>query len=114
MKNAEEILFEMDTLLDQLIQNAQRLKEISAQTVSEHELEVLQNKQEELITKLLKLDSEFNKVSNSSIASSPTSKKIEQKLKDFQLINQNFIENISTTPGLIRFDFHKASKHTKS
>lgn len=110
-KRAKEILLEIEAILENLIHNAERLKEISSQVISMQELEPLQKKQEELVKKLGKLDEAFKKVPAGSAESyQELTRKIEQKLVQFQKLNAKFIENLSASQGLIRFDVKKKKK----
>lgn len=113
-RSADKILSEMEEVLDQLIQNAEKLYDVSRQVIAEEELAPLQNRQQELLSTLLQLDDAFHKANmqtkedNSSVRS-----RIQEKIEIFQRINSSFVTNITTSYGLIQFESDKTKKPRK-
>lgn len=52
----EDVLLDIDTTLDQLIENAQMLQNVSLETLSEEEMDAFQKTQESLVQHLVHLD----------------------------------------------------------
>lgn len=104
MQQAEKILSEMESLLDNLIESARKLLALSKQVIEEDELMQLQQEQEELLSRLIEKDAEFHKVSSSTREKLlPARVKIDAKIDEFQKLNSEFVENINTAHGLIQF-----------
>jgi tRNA A37 N6-isopentenylltransferase MiaA len=115
-KKAEVILLEMEAVLQKLVENAERLKEISQQVISKQELEPLQKKQEEIVANLKKLDDDFKKVHPHPTENlhPEIMRRIEQKLREFQQLNAKFIENLTASKGVIQFDQTPEEKKKKT
>lgn len=105
----EEILSRMEKILNQLIVTAEKLKDLSQHVTSEDELRPLQEKQEDLIAKLLETDEEFNKAlkGKTKYYQSSSRTRIGEKLDYFQKLNTNFLENLGSSRGLIQFEIHR-------
>ncbi len=56
IRSGEEILVDMDTTLDQLIQNAATINRISFDTLFSNEMEALQKTQESLLARLIHMN----------------------------------------------------------
>lgn len=99
----KEIVFEnMLRVLDTLIENAEKLKDLSA--ISEDSVESLQQKQEKLIDELCKLDTHVK------TAKTKNEKKedellqgVQKKLSQFQSLNTIFVDHLKHKLGLIYF-----------
>lgn len=102
MTQVQSLLNEMDHTLELLLDNAEKLHQISLTKVNESELTVLQETQESLVNKLVDLDEALEAHSISSIER----EKINEKLKRFESLNQQFIENYMGSHGLINFTSH--------
>lgn len=115
MQQLEKILIEMEKILDLLIENAKQLLELSKQVIAEEELTPLQEKQQELLTQLLEKDDAFHEACAElkTDYNSPLRNRIDEKLDHFQKLNSNFIDNITTTLGLIQFEKGKIKKRPK-
>jgi hypothetical protein len=113
--SAEQILSKMGNTLDQLIENAEKLKTLSKHVIAQQELKVLQGKQEELILRLTEMDEEFHKANTEKKNSQVCELQIQinEKMKKFQLLNNEFIDNLSSGHGLIKFDLQQPKKKTK-
>jgi hypothetical protein len=105
MAEARKILEEMDKLLDQLTENAQQLLSVSAHAIEEEELIKLQAVQEELLAHLIEKDDRFYKIAENapSQRSIALRARIDQKLEQFQELNARFIQNITSSRGMIQF-----------
>jgi predicted nucleic acid-binding Zn-ribbon protein len=109
MTEYEQILEEMDKVLDQLIEVAEKMKDLSKQVFVESEMISFQKKEQDLIDKLIDLDGDYQQASKN--ISPQTIKvfqeKIETKLKEFQHLNIKFIDNISESRGVLQFPTFK-------
>jgi hypothetical protein len=113
MEEIEKVFIKMELVLDQLIRNAEELQEASLQVISEEELTSLQQKQEELISQLLKMDQDFYKTyaKEAKDYESKTRQRVSEKLEKFQTLNSRFIDNVMMHQGLIQFEISKSKKH---
>ncbi len=96
----------MEGVLDTLIANAEKLKEVSVQVISKDELGPLQQQQDELIKNLMNLEATFQETFHEAKgeASPEMQKRIADKLVYFQKLNAHFIENLKSGHGIIRFE----------
>lgn len=106
MESPDKILSKMEHVLDDLVENAESLKSISLEVVSENELNILQRKQEKLVRQLNDLQGEFQKASKNAQLDPqlPVTQRIMSKLQSFQQLNAAFIENLNSNRGVIKFD----------
>lgn len=100
MVKAQELLAEMDHTLALLLENAEKLLHISLTRANEKELSTLQEIQESLVEKLLNLDRSLEEHAISPIER----ERINDRLKRFESLNQQFIENYMGSHGLINFN----------
>lgn len=107
MDAAKDLYASLEKVLDDLIENAKQLKELSQQVIVEKELEDLQQKQEHLVKELKVLDERYQKTIKSSKSASDRWKSLENKLKLFQQLNTAYIENLANSRGVIRFEKSK-------
>jgi flagellar biosynthesis/type III secretory pathway chaperone len=110
MPTPEKILIEMEKVVDQVIQTAEQLKDISRRVISEEELAPLLKSQDKLVSQLKEMDEAFQKVYKGGKVS-PIRERIEKKLERFQELNSKFIENLSSSQGIIQFENGKAKKN---
>lgn len=104
-----ERLKKMEVILDELIANAERLKEVSQQVISKEELKPLQDKQEELVKNLVTVeDTMRSALGENKSSDEDTKKRIRDKLSQFEKLNATFIENLKSSHGLIRFNKKKS------
>lgn len=112
MPSEGNLLKQIETLLDQLILNAERLKESSLKVISEEELNSLQAQQSELIQQLQVLDEqfhrEFSQVKQEVYAKHRAS--IDKRIEHFQKLNEEFIQNLSSNHGIIDFNLPKINR----
>lgn len=107
MEKAIQVLEKMEAILDQLILNAEKLKDISLGEFSEEAVTPLQERQEVLVAELNGLESSFeeSEKEGQEIKLAEVGDRIAKKLRYFQHLNAVFIENI--TEGNFMQDFLK-------
>lgn len=106
MKSLQHYLNQVDDLLDELIQTAQELCNLSNQVAAEEEVIELQKKQGDLIRQLEEADHHIQSFDGSDI-SEVIHQKLHQKVQKFEMLNQEFIQNFSSTHGLIQFELKR-------
>lgn len=102
MDSSEKILVQMEKVLDQLIQIAETMQDLSSQVVSEAELVPLQRSQEKLVSQLAQLDEAYQK--SKPPHSTALRAKIQKKLSRFQALNATFINNLKGSQKLIEVE----------
>ncbi len=103
MKSLQHYIAQMMQLLTDLVQNAEKLRDVSRQVISEEELSPLQKHQQELLGQLEQTDSIMQKYYPNQIDSA-THQLFHEKLHAFHLLNQEFIQNLNASHGLIQFE----------
>jgi hypothetical protein len=106
MKSLQYYIDHMNQLLSELIQIATQLRDMSFQVISEEDLAPLQKRQEELLTQLEDIDQQLQKNYRHQL-STAMEEQIHNQLQTFQQLNQEFIQNLSTSHGLIQFELHR-------
>ncbi|HLB52228.1 MAG TPA: hypothetical protein VJK48_00775 [Chlamydiales bacterium] len=93
----EEILLEIDTTLDQLIQNAEALQKANIQELSETEIEAFQKTQESLIHHFLYMDGCWTeKKKNLKVLNQRSAQcKIQEKLGKFEKLKSACSQTLS-------------------
>jgi|SRR5579872_4840319 len=93
----EEILLEIDTTLDQLIQNAEAVQDVELADLSETEVEAFQKTQESLLQHLLNMDQFLDsKRKNLKIPDSRSAScRIQEKITKFEKLDHACRKNIS-------------------
>lgn len=114
MAKAEEQLREMESLLAELLQTARALKDVSSREISEEELMPLQDRQEELIEEIAKIDRSLARMKDKSFKETPNWVNVQGALVKFQELNDQFIENMKVRKGLIDFDLKDVRKTRKA
>lgn len=109
MESFQQQIDYMNGLLDQLIQTAKKLRDVSLQVISEEELGPLQKQQEEILAQLEAADQEIQRQYRSDMTEI-IHQQFSQKLKEFQSLNQEFIDNLNTSHGLIQFELERLSE----
>ena len=109
METAVQVLEKMEGLLDELIANAEGLKDISLEGFSEEAITPLQKKQELLVEQLNGLEASFESSEKEGQEEflAKIGDRIAKKLRYFQHLNAVFIENI--TEGNLMEDFWKSN-----
>jgi hypothetical protein len=115
MKEAEKILEKMEQILDQIVANAEKMKELSLKSINEKELTPLQHNQDELVLKLQELDAQYKNAAKHQHVehAEEISKRIESKLNHFQQVNASFIENLRNNQKVVRFEVNPPGKPKK-
>lgn len=113
MESLKRYIDGMNQLLDELIDNAKKLKDVSKQVISEEELVPLQRRQEELFEHLENMDAALHKEFSNEIPAAQH-KKIHDKLEEFQKINQEFVNNLRSSHGLIQFELRRLKEENKT
>ena len=103
MKSAKEIVSGMETLVEEIVKTAEQLREMSCIKIVEDELNILQERQEYLIERLLELNVQYEDDSKGK-GNSSSIDKIQERLADFERLNQAYIENLQVRRGLIQFE----------
>ncbi len=96
----------MNALLDQLLHTARQLRDASMHMVSEEELLSLQKEQEQILAQLMSVDHDLQRYYASEIQEL-AHHQFQHKLKEFQALNQEFMENLNSSYGLIQFELHR-------
>lgn len=94
---AEEILFEIDATLDQLIRNAETLKGAELTDLSEIEIDAFQKTQESLLYHLVHMDETYETKCKSIRKPNKNSSrnKIQEKLGQFEKLKEDINNTIS-------------------
>lgn len=110
MEKASKVLEKMESILDQLIANAEKLKDISLGNFSEEAVTPLQEKQEVLAEQLNALEKSFEESEKEGQETelADVGDRLAKKLRYFQHLNAVFIENI--TEGNFMQDFLKGGE----
>lgn len=97
MEAAVQVLEKMEGVLDELVKNAEGLKDISLEGFSEEAVTPLQKKQELLVEQLKGLEAAFedSEKDGQEKLMAQVGDRITKKLRYFQHLNAVFIENIS-------------------
>ena len=93
-RSLDEILADIDTTLDQLIQNAGVIDRVSVESLCENEIEALQKTQESLLARLMHIEGDqkfqIKKKMNPGI---------QQKIAEFGRLNARLIHDVATKFG---------------
>lgn len=103
MKQLDFYLSEMHNLLDQLVEVAKTLSELSVQVISEEELNSLQTSQKKLLSELEKIDQVIQEKFWNEIEEKDH-QLIHSKLTSFKDFNHAFIHHLKDSHGLIQFE----------
>ena|SRR5581483_6225372 len=104
MPAQKELLKEMLTGLETLIDTAKKLNEASERSIAEDEVEELQAKQEKIIEQLVQLDrlvATSPEAKNTTEETDAIKKEIQKKLHSFHRINEHFFEQLRHRLSLI-------------
>ena len=112
---AQEILSEIDITIDKLIANAETMNKLSNVEIIKEEIDSLQNTQEQLISHLIQMDSEFKskqkEIKKPNLNSATI--KIRNKMRKFEDLNSKFINKVSQEINLIHFEEKQNHKDIK-
>lgn len=106
MKSLEGYIEIMNQLLSELTQVATQLRDMSLQVISEEDLTPLQKRQEELLVEIEKNDRQLQQNFRHQL-SGAVKEQFHNQLQTFQQLNQEFIQNLSTSHGLIQFELQR-------
>lgn len=104
MESGVQVVTKMEDVLNQLIKNAEKLKDISLEGFSEEAVAPLQEKQELLVEQLNALEATFesSKKDGEEEELAKIGDRLSRKLRYFQHLNAVFIENITDGSPLQR------------
>lgn len=101
MTKDKSTLDQMDQLLDQLLDTAQKLWDLAKKPFDENELGKLQDKQEDLVNQLTDLDVIYKTEKHyENVHHHQVRTRIDHKIEEFQRLNDAFIETLRETQGL--------------
>jgi hypothetical protein len=106
MKSPQEYIDQVNQLLNELIQVSTQLRDLSLQVVSEEDLAELQKRQEELLNQIENIDQQMRENIGYQL-SMEAQEQLHDQLQAFQQLNQEFIQNLSASHGLIQFESHQ-------
>lgn len=108
----EEIYFEIESTLDQLIENAEAMNSSAKNELTRTEIDAFQKTQESLLAHLIHMDGMLEKKQTSTKIPSKKSVtcKIKRKLHKFEKLNNEFVENTSDKMTLIHFPRKRVKK----
>ena len=105
MKSHESDVKQINQALNELIQVATQLRDLSLKVISEDELLPLQKRQEVLLHQLETIDQQIQR----DLLDSQSKENIHQQLQIFKKLNQEFIQNLNSSHGLIQFEMENLS-----
>lgn len=106
MNSEQDYFNHIKNLLKELIQVATQLRDASIQVLAEKEMAELQNRQEELLKQLEQLDAEMRETFGHQLDKS-MQQLVHEKLSTFQKLNQEFVDNLNSSHGLIQFELRR-------
>ena len=113
MSTPEELLKGMEQILSELLANARKMVALSQQDFSATDMRSLQALQEQLVSKLVDLDTTLNQQHPSFVTSEtpdPATVNIQAGLVEFETLNNVFIENLRSHRTILQFETEKAPK----
>jgi len=109
MKSLQHYMDHMDLLLAELVKVATQLRDMSLKVISEEELAPLQKHQESLLAQLESVDQKI-RANYPHQVNAALQEKVHQQLQAFQQLNQEFIQNLNTSHGLIQFEMRRLTE----
>ncbi len=106
MTSFQSYVDQMNQLLNELIQVATQLRDMSLQVISEEDLAPLQKHQEDLLVRLENSDQQIQRNYPHQLDGT-TQENFHHQLQIFQGLNQEFIQNLSASHGLIQFELRR-------
>lgn len=106
MTSLQDYVDEMSQLLNDLVQVATKLRDLSLQVISEEDLNPLQKRQKAILSRLEAIDEQIRENYRYQIDSA-TKGHIHNRLQTFQHLNQEFVQNLNTSHGLIQFELRR-------
>lgn len=111
MKSLQHYIDQMNGLLNELILVATQLRDMSLQVISEEDLAPLQKRQEDLLAQLEEVDQQLQSHYRHQIDAS-LREHIHNQLQTFQQLNQEFIQNLNASHGLIQFELRRLQEES--
>lgn len=112
MKSLKHYMDRMDHLMDELVQVATQLRDMSLKVISEEELAPLQKHQEGLLAELEEVDQKI-RANYPHLVDAALQEKVQTQLHLFQRLNQEYIKNLSASRGLIQFEMKRLKDDEK-
>ncbi|WP_154017773.1 hypothetical protein [Candidatus Protochlamydia phocaeensis] len=106
MERLAQYINQMKQLFEELIQTATKLRDVSRQVISEEELAPLQAHQQDLLKELEKVDTLIQE-NYPNLMDAATHHHFHDQLQRFQFLNQEFIQNLNASHGLIQFELSR-------
>lgn len=106
MKSLQNYVDEMNQVARELIEIATNLRNMSLQVISEEDVAPLQLRQEILLAQLEEIDQKIHKNYRNQL-SAAMQDEFHKQMKIFQELNQEYIQNMSTSHGLIQFELQR-------
>jgi hypothetical protein len=106
MQSFEELIVQMNLLLDRLVDVARQLSSVSKQVISEEQLAPLQEEQDGILKKLEEIDTELQQTFASELTPA-MHQQLTQKLEEFKAFNQEYIDHLKASHGLIQFELRR-------
>ena len=97
IRSGEEILADIDTTLDQLIQNAEVLQGVHFHVTCENEIEALQKTQESLMARLIHMDLLLKEEEKKGVIKKKAEcyGLLQEKIKRYTLLNQRLLKDVA-------------------
>lgn len=111
-ESTKNAIHTMDSLLNELLGNAEALLEQSIQDAKAETLEILQQKQQTIIEKLIEADQVLQNHLKSDHQGSFNQQleSLQTKISSFEELNQKFITNLTMRRSLIHFELQDIRK----
>ena len=109
-QTTESVLKEMASVLGDVVSIAERLAAVAHDAADEQTLKPLQAEQEELIAKVVHLDSVLDELTGgkrSHLEDDRSWKLVTQRLEKFEALNSEFLETLTIRQGLIQFNLQE-------
>ena len=109
MKRVDSILDQMHIVVDELLENLQRVYSLSKEKGINGEVLSIQKEQEEKFEKLVALDEELKKEVSflEEATSSDLGKKVREKIRLVQKLNESFLTSLKIRQGIIKEELDK-------
>jgi len=114
MSDTEDPLSQMNEALDELLETARSLAQLTTEGVDDEQIIPLQEKQETLVARVIQLDSALQMGCNDSQGQYDLRlARVQEKLTEFQTLNREFVEQMRRNKNIILFDADEALEESK-
>ena len=97
----EEVMIEIGTTLDRLIQNAETIQDVELNALSEVEIDAFQKTQESLLHHFLHMDQQLKERQKTPRA--PSKKyQFQEKLQKFESLKKEFTQSLKNRRGRLK------------